>query len=211
MNLLTTLCAAAGCASIAAAQGDASWLWSVATQDGDGVVEPGETATITLSVDMVPAMNGEWAFIGGAFFDTLGGLNADQGTVLHWQVLNELDVFAGDTTTTDGVSLFDTSAGQLYGIDPFVQDNPVDVFRFEWMAQSYSMYEVEYETLTASIFDNVAGFIDVWAGPSLGELERELWSVSETTIQFQVVPSPGAAVVLLGSLAYARRRSRGSD
>lgn len=205
------LCASvvvAGLASSVHAQGEASWSWSITTDDGDEVVEAGESAEITLSVRMMPTDEKKLASIGGAFFDTSGGLNADNGMVTSWLVLNELAMLTGDTTTTDGVSLFGTSASQLYGVDPFVQENPVDVLRFVWKPDVYSTYQVEYHTSTASILNdvNVPGFIDVYTGFEPPNFDLELWAIEEAAVQFQVVPSPMGSLLFLGAFLAARRR-----
>jgi hypothetical protein len=55
---LATFVAVLGGPGVPAALGQdeflATWLWDVTTQNGDAIVEPGETATITLSIDFTP-------------------------------------------------------------------------------------------------------------------------------------------------------------
>jgi hypothetical protein len=92
--------------SAAAAQvgGSADWLWDVATDNGDSIVQVGEVATVTLSLDMSPDVdypNGPVLGLGRVEFDTIGGDNADFGSILAWYVLGDLDLALGDQTTTD--------------------------------------------------------------------------------------------------------------
>lgn len=191
--------------------GDANWLWNVTTQDGDAIVEPGETATVTLSIDFHPDadVDGPVQGLGTAYFDTAGLGGAANGTVVGWQVLNDLDNLSGDTTTTDGVSLFGTSAIQLTPFPGFVHDDPIDVLQFEWQTENYSSYQVEYATFTS---DRMHGdhMIIVWEGDDLFSAKPYPWPIEEAAVVFEVVPAPAASfVVVAGMMANCKRRRRG--
>jgi hypothetical protein len=184
----------------------ATWLWDVKSQNGDAVVEPGETATVVLSIDFdpnvgEPGLTGETVQgIGWAIWDTLGGANSDKGAISGWVVLNNLDNLTGDLTTTDGVSLFGTNAAQL-GQGPWADDDPVDVLSFEWATDDYFAYTVEYMTSTAQMW--------IWEGPNTNEGEYVDWPFFEGAISFQVVPAPATfGFATLGVLAVGRRRRR---
>jgi hypothetical protein len=187
--------------------GTGTWLWDVTTQDGDNIVHPGETATIRLSLDLSPSVGepgqsgGTVIGFGAAIFDTLGGLNADKGTILGWEVHCPLDFLFPDVTTTDGVSLFGTTPAQVSGSQAFSNADPIGVLTFEWQPQFLGAYAVHYATRT-----NVDLFI-VWES---GDNDGVYWSrIVEAGVIFHVVPAPGATI-LLGTcvLGAVIRRSR---
>lgn len=189
------------------AQGEATWLWSVTTQNGDAVVEPGETALVTLELLMEsdvyePDM---YAF-GVAEFDTLGGQGAELGQVVDWTVLNGLADITGDLTTTDGVSMFGTTAYQVDLQGPFVEDNPIAVFEFEWMPDVQGSYAVQYDT--HSYLPEARQEVLIWIADESGNYTiEEHWPVTEAAISFEVVPAPaGATLLALGGTVALRRR-----
>ncbi len=196
------------CGVACAQEGTATWLWDVTTQDGDAIVEPGETATVTLSVLFeVEAGKGEVVALADTRFDTLGANNAARGGIEAWVILNDLDEFLGDTTTTDGVSLFGTQAANCFGIQMLhcSLDNPIDVIAFEWGTGDYSQYSVEYSTAT--------DFVAVWKD-LFGEQDYVEIPVEEALIAFQVIPSPPVALailVLIAPRALGHRRGCGAD
>jgi hypothetical protein len=189
--------AALGAAASAQVDGTATWLWEVTTESGDAIVEPGETATITLSVDMSPDVN----FPGGpvlglayAEFDTLGARNADMGTIEGWDVLGHLDDIFGDQTTTDGVNLFGTVAVQPLD-DLFDPSDPIDVLRFTWAPQQISEYGVAYNTNTILLkVAEIDGTFD--------------WTVVEASISFSVVPGGGSTIPVFMFVAFLGIRRR---
>jgi hypothetical protein len=180
---------AGACASAVAQEDSATWLWDVTTQDGDEVVEPGETATVTLSLLMeVEAGKGEQIALAGVLFDTLGGDNAAIGSVGDWTVLNDLADIFGDLTTTDGVSLFGTFGVNCFGIQmfPCSLDNPIDVLAFEWSTDDYSHYSVDYTTST----NDAAVWRDLFDEQEFLEVQT-----NEALISFQVVPAPATLAI----------------
>jgi hypothetical protein len=181
--------------------GTGTWLWDVTSQDGDNIVHPGETATITLSLDLSPSVGekgqsgGSVKAFGGAIFDTIGGVNANRGTIVGWKVNPSLTFIVGDVTTTDGVSLFGTSLLQVCGevCDP---NDPIHVLALEWQPSMSGTFEVHYATATDS------RLIAVWEG-----IQLELWTtVIEASVSFHVVPVPGALALLLPAFLMGIRR-----
>jgi hypothetical protein len=200
-------CAIFGCTTCVRGQDFVgTWLWSVTTDNGDALVEPGETASVLLSIDFDPdvfekGLTGELVTgLGMARFDTLGGVNAAKGTILGWQVENNLGEKTGDQTTSDGVSLFGTNAQQGLG-ELFVWDDPIDVLSFEWSTEEFGQYSVNYST---SMLEPLL----VWEGhfgDEFGELVE--WDHVEAEVVFQVVPAPASALPIAGLvLAMTRRR-----
>lgn len=179
-----------------------TWLWDVTTQNGDAIVEPGETAIFTLSMDFSPdvgksGLTGEIQGLAYVEFDTIGGNNATLGHIEGWQVLNNLDLL-GDSTTTDGVSLFGTVASQL---QPFniLPDDPIDVLSVEWEPTIFAVYDVSYQADTLQF--------QVWEGDAKS-LRAVEWPVSEGTILIHVIPSPGATTMLAFIAVSFRRPTR---
>ncbi len=199
------------CAATAHAQLDstATWLWEVTTDNGDAVVEPGETAAVTLSVlmELPPdAPKDLLVAFGAAMFDTLGANGAPLGHIKDWTIHNQLD-FAGDQTTTDGVSLFNTYVGQP--IQDIVLDNPIDVLTFYWAADASGRFDVAYSTKT-SIPDQ-AGFVHVLVGPPDCVCELQAWLIEEASVAFLVVPPPATMTVVLFGASHLWLRRRESD
>lgn len=183
-----------------------TWLWDVTTQDGDAVVEPGETATFTLSMDFSPNV-GEAGLTGGEIFgllylefDTLGMAGAAMGQITGWEILNGLDNDMGDVTTTDGVSLFGTTATQFFLFGPFVGDDPIDVIAVEWTPSAYQEFSVDYVTSTALLV--------VWEGP-IDQPQTPEWPVEDAALSFQVVSSPSGVLIVLPLFALSGRRRPG--
>jgi hypothetical protein len=175
----------------------------VSTQDGDAVVEPGETASILLSLDFVPDADPIGPVYGlyAVEFDVLGSGDAALGMIPDdadghpGDVLDPWDNAFGEQQTSDGTSLFDVLAGQSFkGLD---NDDPAHILLFEWIPDEYAPFQVTYETLTEGLA--------MWVDPN--EKIPVFWEVVEATVVFQVVPAPGAAaLILMGVLAPRRSR-----
>jgi len=137
--------------------GNGAWQIDVTTDDGDTLVEAGETATVTLSLDYIPNVDGENVQgLSAMIFDTLGVLGADTGEIVSWEVLNELAFLTGDLTTSDGTSLFGTNAGQLTQFGPFTADDPIAVLQLDWQPDVLEGQTVLYQTSTS--------VLQVWEG-----------------------------------------------
>lgn len=188
--------------------GNATWAWDVTTQNGDAVVEPGETATVSLSIDFDPdaGPQGPVLGLGQAVWDTANQSNGDLGAIIEWSVPSNLTELTGDTTTTDGVSLFRSTAaqggGQFVG---FSYDDPIHVLTFEWSPNVLDDYVVTYNTFS-QIDNNPENQIIVWEGEDVEHAEFFFWRIDEATITFQVVPAPGVASFLLVGLIATRPR-----
>jgi hypothetical protein len=186
------------------ADGTATWLYDVTTQDGDAFVEPGETATVTLTLVMEPKQDIQTsAALSAAVFSTIGSDGADHGHIIGWKVLSIFADLTGDLTTTDGVSLYNTTAGQLETFGPFDPSNPVDVFMFEWAPDADVNTTVSYTTVSDT---NKPGTITVWECNEYGGDVPVIYPVTEAAITFTVIPAPPTLALLL--LAAPRRRPR---
>jgi hypothetical protein len=186
--------------ALAYADGTGIWLWDVTTNNGDAIVEPGESASVTLSLQMLANPGFNVVGISATIFDTLGKTNADKGEIVGWDVLNGLDNLTGDVTTTDGVSLYGTNAGQLTVFGPFTSANPIDVLTFEWSPVQMGTYSVDYQTDTETVL--------IWEGETKDTAQAVHYDVVEAALSFNVVPAPGAGALGLTSmlLLVARRR-----
>lgn len=200
MKRTAGLMAMGACAGVASANGTATWLWDVVTNDGDAIVEPGESAYVQLALQMEPDDGTDLLALAASIFDTIGGQNASNGQIVTWAILNDLDYLTGDLTTTDGVSLFHTNVGQLSVYGPFFTDNPLDVLTFQWKPSATGAYTVEYATVTEAMV--------MWEGAG-DDATAVDWATNEAAISFQVVPAPGAAVLVGAGVlgAFRRRRS----
>jgi hypothetical protein len=201
--------------AMAQAEGQATWLWDVTTQDGDAIVEPGETATVTLSVDMDPDVGdiiGDKTVLGfgAAIFDVLGGDGADKGEIIGWEIQNHLDFIAGDTTTTDGTSLFGSTVLQAWGINGIIRDDPIDVISFEWSPSVFSVYDVMYSTATHDIPPGQDGEVGIYLSTDDWSVSLAFWRIDEANVRFAVVPAPQTGVILMSGVLFgggwARRR-----
>jgi hypothetical protein len=142
---------------------------------------------------------------GASIFDTLGGRGADAGHIVSWNVLEHFADATGDLTTTDGVSLFGTTAMQFDIQGPFSADNPVAIFEFEWAPDVLGSYVVEYETFSYLDVDQHHDVVVLIAKEPFEFINPEEWPVTEAHISFQVVPAPGGMVVLVLAGAWMRR------
>ncbi len=155
----------------------ATWSSSISTPNGDETVDFGDEATITLSLDFDPDVDGASIFgFAAAIFDVLGDSGAENGQITGWQVLNNLDDLTGDLTSTDGVNLFNVNAGQLTDFGPFTPADPIDVLEFSWTADVNDTYIVTYDTVTDAMF--------VWEDDGAGDEEAVEWVTIETNAQF---------------------------
>jgi hypothetical protein len=145
----------------------------------------------------------QYLYFNAAVFDTIGIFKADVGSIVDWQVLNHLDDLTGDLTTTDGVSLFNTHAGQLFPFQFWTSGNPVDVLEFTWEPIKAGAYEVKYATETE--------LAAVWAGETEDAVRPYFADIiHEVSFGWTVIPTPptfagGACLALL--LAIRRRRA----
>jgi hypothetical protein len=150
--MLKAMCGVAGLLGICGVAGaqQAKFLdVVVTTDDGDSIVEEGESALICLYVQMTPPDDEVLCGFAAAVFDTVNEQNGDTGKITSFGCLNSLCDF--DTTTTDGVNLFNTQLGQLAGFGQFSDDNPIGVYQFKWETEDYSQRVVKYRTKTETM------------------------------------------------------------
>jgi hypothetical protein len=193
-----------GAISLGQAQGMGHWISEVTTQDGDAIVEPGETATVSLWMDMDPSVgemlpDGTRLYgFGTGTIDVLGGLNAEKGQLIGWAINDALDF--GIDGTTDGTSIFGVELGQLL-LDPFDFSDPIFLMSFEWTPTEFSSFDVSYET-----------DIETFQGPGIiiwkDDGTFEPWPVDQHSVDFTVVPSPASAAAMLATLSLCFRWRR---
>jgi len=181
-----------------------TFLWEVTTQDGDALVEPGETATVSVLLDLEPdplddlsieGMQGLSALI----FDVIGDDGAANGQILGWTLNSALTWLTGDLTTTDGVSLFSITLGQIatgFGDLPATED-PLPLLDFEWEPVGPGAYDVQYAWSTE--------VLEVWYG-TISTGDSIPATPIDTSVAFSVVPGPASAVPLAALALFARRR-----
>jgi len=188
-------------AAPASADGTATWIWEVTTPNGDNIVDPGESAFIKLAFQMDPDPGDELIGMAATIHDTISELNGERGEIVDWEVLNFLSSLTGDLTTTDGVNLFFTNAGQLTAFGGvFIDDNPIDVLSFEWEPEpTEEAFLVRYatETEAAVVWEDIGG-----------EDVAVDYPVTEAEIKFFVndIPAPASALPLAALPVLARRR-----
>ncbi len=179
----------------------ATWYWTVSdTGNGDGLVEPGESALLTLWVGFNPRQDqagGGFAWAGP--YDVVGNDTWAWGTVE--QRLNLLDGHGGydNGTLDDDNSIRAIQHAQLP--DLFQQglmnsDNPIKLFFVRWTPSAYAKYAVELDNggPDASIYT------DVW-GTNIP------YSGAGGSVTFHIVPAPASAAAFgVCALAALRRR-----
>lgn len=192
--------------SIAVAQGSGEWIWTVVTSDGDAIVEPGEVAEITLSLDLTPNVgelqdDGESVFaFGGALpLNIWGGANADKGTIVDW-VANPFLAFPGGRN--DGTNITDVLLMQIPQ-QPVDNSDPIDLVSFQWIPFKYQPMVVSYNA--ESFFEDKLGFL-VWETFGMnGDHHPVRWDLVATGGTFLVIPSPSDWALLFVAVIPRRR------
>jgi uncharacterized protein (TIGR03382 family) len=202
MQRLVSVVAVAGLAAAAGAQTDGTAVW-MAVVNGlgdDGVLNPGEIASVELWVDMMPDVNGDTVLgFGAAIWDTKGDAGAATGKVQGWTFNSNLTFLLGDTTNSDGVNLTNSQAGQVTSFGPFETSDPIWVMTFEWVPNVFQGQTAVYTTST------LGGYISVW---TKGDADGTEWAVVNASVKIPVeIPGPATAALLgLGGLVALRRR-----
>lgn len=180
--LCSLVVGAAATHAAALAAPTATWVVNVQTTDGDNIIECalGESSvTVTLSIDFMPNVNAKRVLgLSHAVFDVLGGLNAATGNIGTWDVPDDLTVLVGDLTTTDGVSLYGVSVGQLPVFGPFDPSDPIKVLQFTWTTANCTPRKVNYKVNTLDL--------GVWTNPPSGIPQVAPWNVVGGDIVFFV-------------------------
>lgn len=178
----------------------ATWYWTVSdTGNGDGLIEPGESALLTLWLSFEPRQDqagGGVAFIGP--YDILGNDRWSLGSVE--QHTNLLLIGDGqdagvldDSNNIRGIEHFQYA--KFLGA-PFRADNPIDLVFLHWTPHDHKPGAV--------ILENGAPdahiYTDIW-GNTL------LYAGAGGSVTFHVVPAPASAPAFgLCALAALRRR-----
>jgi len=152
--------------------GESDWTIDVDNNDGDNVIEPGESATVKLTLNFEPDNpDNDFQGLAATVFNVLNAQNAETGSITTWDVLNNLDALTGDLTETDGVQLFNVNAGQLTQFGDFVPGSPLDILEFEWVPDSFDGQVVIYTTDTevVQVWETVPGEGDVAFDYGIGE------------------------------------------
>ena len=187
----------------AAARADvASWFWTVSdTGNGDGIIQPGESALLTL-----------WAgFEPGATGLSEAGPYAVTGDPV-WKV-GVIDAYENllDPEHAFGAGTLDDSTNTISGIHHFQwppvighefnADNPVAIYSIRWRPDRYFLESVTLgnDAPNAWIYTDDFG-------------TRALYEGVGGARTFSIVPAPmGSAVLAMGAFGLSARRRRGGS
>ncbi len=193
MKFGLSLTVVAGLAAAASAQ-TLTYSWSVSdTGNGDGVIEPGESALLTMSGTMDPGATG----FAGSIFDIIGVSNWDTGTVDAYE--NMLDALTGPGNLQGNNDITGIEAFQLPPLfnPQFDASNPITLYKITWTPSDYSARTVDVvdgNHLNNDVYTDTFGT----SVPYQGVTGRA---------SFQVVPAPASMALLgLGGLVAGRRR-----
>lgn len=192
----TALFIVAGIAAAASAQGTMTMDWTVSdTGNGDGIIEPGESALLALSATMNPMPQVGY---GGSIFDIIGTSNWNTGTVDSY--LNLIDSLATGPGTLGGNN--DITAIESFQLPPFFNpnynsSNPITIYTITWTPSDYTGRTV---SLTSANHANFSVYVDTFGG-------NAEYSGVVNGARFDVVPAPASLALLgLGALVARRRR-----
>jgi hypothetical protein len=194
MKLALSMTVVAGFAAAAAAQGTLTYSWAVSdTGNGDGLIEPGESALLTMTGAMDPGATG----FAGSIFDIKGVSNWDTGSVDAYE--NMLDALTGPGALQANNDITGIEAFQLPPLfNPnFDASNPVTLYKITWTPSDYSSRTVEVgdtNHLNNDVYTDTFGTSVPYQGIT-------------GLASFQVVPAPASLALLgLGGLVAGRRR-----
>jgi len=187
--------AVCGLAAMAGAQGTMTITWSVSdTGNGDGVVEPGESAVVTMWAQMDPALIG----FAGSIYDIGGDADWAAGALVSYE--NLVDTLAtGPGTLGAGNSITGIESFQLppFFNPNFDASNPIALYTMVWTPADYSLKFVTFGSVDHVNFDV---YTDTFGGSTgyTGEVFAGL---------IKTVPAPASLALLgLAGLATGRRR-----
>lgn len=194
----TALVLLAGLASAAAAD-VMTFDWTVGdTGNNDGVIEPGESAMLTLWVAMDPDQSGNGGGYAGSIFGIFGTGNWGTGSVDSYA--NLVDSLGNGPGTLQGNN-------DILGVDSFQlpsdfnnsfdSSNPIAVYAITWTPATYAPRTVSLGTSGHQNFS-------VYTSASGNSVE---YTGAVNDARFQVVPAPASLALLgLGGLVARRRR-----
>ncbi|HRQ73511.1 MAG TPA: PEP-CTERM sorting domain-containing protein [Phycisphaerales bacterium] len=188
--------ALAGIAGAASAQSTIHWYWVVGdTGNNDGVISPGENATLNLYAQFSdPGLH-----YGGSILDIIGSGNLDTGTYVSRGANPKLKALSdgdGILQPNNDIKTADTFQLPEFFNPNIDKSNPIWVYGMEWMPNDYTARTVSGSTthLNHSIYVDTFG-------------TSKEFSPTIEGFKFDVVPAPASlALVGLGGLVAARRR-----
>ena len=193
MKAIAALAASALFAVAANAQ-TMNFSWQVSdTGNGDGVIEPGENARLSLWAS--------WAtpdMFAASIFDVVNVSNFETGMIVSNTRPAGLSATPLNGTVMPGNSIMGVDAFQFPSfINPFADaSNPIKIYSIEWQPADYSARTVDLISrhTTASVYNFMGMSVNMQAAPQGGS--------------FQVVPAPGPLALLAagGLCALPRRR-----
>ncbi|MBK7405421.1 MAG: PEP-CTERM sorting domain-containing protein [Phycisphaerales bacterium] len=191
---IATLIAVAGIASIATAQSSLTYTWSVGdTGNNDGIIEPGESAVLTMHGEMAPAGVG----FAGSIYDIVGVENWDTGTVASYT--NSLKALTDDGALQGNNNITGIESFQLPPLfNPnFDASNPVKLYEIVWTPADYAARTIQVADanhLNNDVYTDTFGSSVAYQGLAGNAV-------------FQVVPTPASVALFgLGGLVTLRRR-----
>ena len=190
----TALIVVAGMAAVASAQTmTISWMVSD-TGNGDGIIEPGESALLSMWASMDPGATG----FAGSIYDIIGTSNWDTGTIGEFDYDNLLDELTDDGTLQANNDITTVESFQLPPLfnGNFIADNPIELYNITWTPNDYSNRTVTGGTvhINFDVYTDEFGTSIPYDGDVSG-------------FRFDVVPAPASVALLgLGGLVAVRRR-----
>jgi len=195
IDMKTTALIVAGLAAAANAQ-VMTMSWTVTDSgNNDGIIEPGETAVLTMYAEMDPAPAVGYA---GSIFDILGVENWDTGTVnAYSNLIDSLATGPGDLQGNN-----DITGIESFQLPPFFNpnyngNNPIAIYTILWTPSDYTARTVG---ITSANHANFSVYVDTF-GTSVE------YDGAVNGARFSVVPAPASMALLgLGGLVARRRR-----
>lgn len=186
-------------APAALAQGTMSFSWSATdTGNGDGIVEPGERAVLTLWAFMDPDQSGNQGGYAGSIFDIAGDPEEWQrGTVHRYEnLVDSVNTGPGDLNADNSIRGIESFQLPVFFNPHFDPSNPIAIYRIEWTPAHYRWRQVQ---VWSGNHQNASVYVDTF-GTSV-EYDPVDW-----VFTMQVVPAPGGLALLGVGLVASRRR-----
>jgi len=198
---VTTLALTLALATAAASAQIATWYWTVSdTGNGDGLIEPGESAILTLWVSFEPRQDqfgGGFAWAGP--YGIIGNSAWANGTVDDRANLLDGHGFFDDGSLDGANNILAVEHFQLpefFQQGFMIRDNPIDLFFIRWTPTAYTLQTVTLDNAGP----NANIYTDEW-GTNIP------YSGAGGSVTFHVVPAPASAAAFgLCALGALRRR-----
>lgn len=215
MNGLQRGACASGLLAGSALAQSGGWLADLAdTGDGDGLIEPGERARITLLVDMTPDVG--TIFAPDMVLHHFASANPRLANIEHLDSGSAAVVWLNPlAAATPGFASKRTPDGGFRFTDPFINigqfvdvSDPIPLFTWEWTPTTYEARRVLYRVESLGV-DNLYGQERMLAGFNywINEVLAE-WPLPSAEFSLRVVPAPHVLAPALAPLALGMRRAR---